>query len=161
MSAVVDVVIQIVRVSWTKASRGGEGAAARSATPLGLALPGALTTASFHQVVFDETDAFTPQSRCLPSELLDGRIRIDAHGAGPVVRVGPLFGFTYCGYHPSVRLRPGRWVRWLQNARWTSAAGHGDWHYTAETVNIAVAPVEPGVFMGEPDKVIDERASLR
>ncbi|RPF22245.1 hypothetical protein [Myceligenerans xiligouense] len=161
MSAIADVVIQIVRVSWTKASRGAEGAAARRAAPLGLVLPDELTTASFHQVVFDETDAFTPESRRLPSELLDDRIRIDIHDAGPVVRVGPLFGFTYRGYHPSVRLRPGRWVRWLQNARWTSATGHGDWRYTAETVNVAIAPVELGVFMGEPDKVIDERVSLR
>lgn len=155
------VVIQIVRVSWTKASRGGEAAAVRNASPLGVALPGELTTTSFHRVVFDETDTFTPRGRCIPLEELDDRIRLDIRNAVPVVRVDPLFGFTYRGYHPSVPLHPGRWVRWLQNARWTSATGHGDRRYTTETVNIAIAPVEPDVFLGEPGKVIDERVSLR
>lgn len=161
MSADVDVVIQVLCVTWSKASRGGEGAVARSATPLGLALPGELTAASFHQVVFDEIGAFAPRSRCIPLEQLDDRIHVDTHSAVPVVRVGPLFGFSYRGHHPLVPLHPTRWVRWMQNARWTSATGHGDWRYTTEILNIAVAPVESDVFLGEPGKLIDQRVSLR
>lgn len=161
MSTDVDVVIQVLCVTWSKASRGGEGAVARSATPLGLALPGELTAASFHQVVFDEIGEFTPRSQCLPLEQLDDRIHIDTHDTVPVVRVGPLFGFGYRGYRPPVPLYPTRWIRWMQNSRWTSVTGHGDWRYTTEIVNIAVARVKPDVFLGEPGKLIDERVSLR
>jgi hypothetical protein len=161
VNAISGVVVQIVRVSWTKASRGGEGAAVRNATPPGVVLPEAWTPTSFHQVIYDEADGFRPRSRSVPLESLDDRIRIDLREGAPVARVDPPFGFTYRGHHPTVPLRHGRWVRWLQNARWTSATGHGDWRYTTESVNIAVGPVEPDVFCGAPGKVIDERVSLR
>lgn len=117
---------------------------------------------TFHHVVFDEADDFTPRSRCIPLEWLDDRIRLTERESNAFAQVGALpFGFTQRGNSPTVPLRPGRWVRWLQNARWSSATGHGDWHYTAETVNIALGSVESAVFAGDPGKAIDERVALR
>ena len=55
-----DVVVQRVRTSWTKASRGGAGAAARNAAPTVFSLPPGLHS-GLHEVVIRESDAFSPQ----------------------------------------------------------------------------------------------------
>ncbi|MGW2090658.1 hypothetical protein [Promicromonospora sukumoe] len=162
MNEATNVVVQIIRVSWTKESRGGPGAQARNAVADGVRLPETWTPGSFHQVIHAEVDGFQPRSTCMPLARLDDRIQIDASEDGLRVRVHPLsLGLTYRGFHPRVQLRPGRTVRWLQNARWSSATGHGDWHYEAEAVNIAHGPAEHEMFDGPPDKVVDERMHLR
>lgn len=56
------IVVQRVRTSWTKASRGGAGAAMRSAAPTTFPLPTGLTSA-LHDVSMQEADLFVP---CTP-----------------------------------------------------------------------------------------------
>lgn len=162
MNEATNVAVQIIRVLWTQESRGGPGAEMRNAVANGMSLPTTWAPASFHQVIYGEADGFKPHSACVPLARLDDRVQIDASDDGLWVRVHPLrLGLTYRGFHPRVQVRPGRTVRWLQNARRISATGHGDWYYEAEAVNIAHGPVDREVFDGPPDKIVDERMHLR
>ena len=54
------VVVQRVRTSWTKAPRGGAGAAMRNAAPTTFTLPTGLTSA-LHDVSMRESDAYVPR----------------------------------------------------------------------------------------------------
>ncbi|MFD7026104.1 hypothetical protein [Promicromonospora sukumoe] len=162
MNDATNVVVQIIRVSWTKESRGGPGAQARNAVAEGMQLPATWTPGSFHQVTHAEVDGYQPRSTCMPLARLDDRIQTVVSEEALWVQVHPLcLGLAYRGFHPRVRVRPGRTVRWLQNARWSTATGHGDRHYEAEAVNIAHWPAEHEVFDGPPDKIVDERMHLR
>jgi hypothetical protein len=61
---------------------------------------------------------------------------------------------------PAVWLRPGEWVRWQVNYRFTSSCG-GDWTYRLDTLNLAHGTVAANAFLGEPTRAVDERSTLR
>jgi uncharacterized protein YbdZ (MbtH family) len=65
----VDIVVQWVRTSWTKRSRGGVAATRRNAVPVGFELP-AVSPPLVHEVVMGEHDDFQPRSS-LSHELPD------------------------------------------------------------------------------------------
>jgi hypothetical protein len=152
-------VVQRVRTEWTKASRGGEAATARNAAPI--AFPLFSTEApALHDVVMAEHAAFSPEHTLrpdLPDEselelrLVEGRLR---------VRISPSpWGMPRRHRRPpAVYLEPGRWLRWQINYRFGMDYG---WEYRLETWNIAFGVSDPGTFLGTPDHIIDERASLR
>ncbi|MFE2299102.1 hypothetical protein ACFXAW_12950 [Streptomyces sp. NPDC059445] len=61
---------------------------------------------------------------------------------------------------PAVRLAPGQWLQWQINYRLVGSCG-GEWSYRLETFNIFYGSTEPGTFLGDPQRRVDERHSLR
>ncbi|SEL32774.1 hypothetical protein SAMN05414137_107294 [Streptacidiphilus jiangxiensis] len=153
--------MQWVRTSWTKRSRGGEAAALRNAALTGF--PVSLVPPSFAQVIeMSECDGFHPRVserdlREVGLSLRDegGRLRV-------LARVEPMFGLPPRPRRPpAVRLRPGQWVRWQLNYRFSSAAGMKDWSYWLDTFNVAYGPVAANVFVSEPTVLVDECGPVR
>ncbi|WP_256104019.1 hypothetical protein [Streptomyces sp. ODS05-4] len=156
-----DITVQWIRTYWTKQSRGGEAAARRNAAPTGFRLPPSPLTGA-HCVRMDEEDAFAPRETGRPLRDVgvslreqDGRLRVHA-------RVGPLFGLPPRPRRPpAVRLRPGQWVRWQLNYRFSSSLGIRGWSYWLDTFNVAYGPVDRDVFLADPTLVVDERGPVR
>ncbi|MFF3920643.1 hypothetical protein ACFYZB_46115 [Streptomyces sp. NPDC001852] len=155
-----DVVVQRVRTSWTKKSRGGPGAARRNAAPTAFSLPPGLSTAH-HEVAMREFDSFEPriQVRDLsaPGTVLrevDGLLRVDP----PEVS---MFAMPRRNRRPpAVRLAPGQWLQWQINYRFVGSCD-GAWSYRLETFNIVYGSAAPDVFLGVPTRRVDERRALR
>jgi len=153
-----DVIVQRVRTTWTKRSRGLPGAARRNAAPVAFELPPG-PPSMVHDIVMQEWSDFTPQVK-----VVDGAPPRWEFGLRPVGRTvqvrlpnGP--GVPSRSHRPVVPLEPGEWVRWQLNNRWTSCCG-GDWYYTLTTVSIALGPMPPHGFLGDAPHVVDERAAL-
>ncbi|MPY31294.1 hypothetical protein FNH09_08270 [Streptomyces adustus] len=155
-----DVVVQRVRTSWTKESRGGPGAARRNAAPTAFSLPPSLSTA-LHEVAMRESDSFEPRMQVrdlsAPGAILrevDGLLRVDP----PEVS---MFAMPRRNRRPpAVRLAPGQWLQWLINYRFVGSCG-GAWSYELETFNIVYGFAAPDVFLGVPTRRVDERRALR
>ncbi|MEV6998526.1 hypothetical protein AB0N62_12645 [Streptomyces sp. NPDC093982] len=153
-------VVQRVRTSWTKKSRGGSEAARRNAVPTAFLLPSGLSSA-LHEVAMRESDSFEPrvQVRDLsaPGTILreiDGLLRVDP----PEVS---MFAMPRRNRRPpAVRLAPGQWLQWQINYRFVGSCD-GAWSYRLETLNILYGPAMPDVFLGVPARRVDERRSLR
>jgi hypothetical protein len=161
MIAGVDAIVQVVRTSWTKRSRGGLEAARRNAAPEGLVLP---TTRPplVHEVLIDEAVGFEPREvargELAAVELVQLRLE---HGLLRVQCPVTPWGMPRRWRRPpAVRLAPGEWLRWQVNYRFAGSCG-GDWSYRLDTLNVAHGPVAPEVFLGVPTRHVDERAGLR
>jgi hypothetical protein len=180
----VDVVTQWVTTEWTKRSRGGPGAALRSAVPQGFRLPGRRRSV-VHEVMITERNGFQP-IESIGAEPPEREPSIARSGlrlvrADKGVRVELLlarlgdarFGDAGLGSarlgNPSraprpsaVWLAPGEWLRWQVNYRMSGPRiDGGRWDYRQDTLNIAVGPADPELFFGEPTRHIDERGFLR
>jgi hypothetical protein len=165
----VDVVAQWVTTEWTKRSRGGPGAARRSAVPQGFRLPGR-KRGVVHEVMITERNDFQPIESfgAEPPErepsLARSGLRLVRADKG--VRVELLLARhgapSRARRPPAVWLAPGEWLRWQVNYRmsWPVIEG-GRWEYRQDTLNIAVGPADPELFFGEPTRHIDERGYLR
>ncbi|MFB9890200.1 hypothetical protein [Planobispora takensis] len=159
-----DVVVQWVRTSWTKQSRGGPPAALRNALPVAFELPDA-PRPFVHEISMREIDGFRPHwsvgplpgggSRSVRLREADGRLLV--HPLIPAMFTLP----PRRRRPPGVRLDPGQWVRWQLNYRFSSAAGMAGWSYHLHTLNLAYGPAEPEVFLGTPTRYVDERGPLR
>ncbi|MFD6493479.1 hypothetical protein ACFV99_23735 [Streptomyces sp. NPDC059944] len=155
-----DVVVQRIRTSWTKKSRGGPGAARRNAAPTAFSSPPRFN-ATFHEVAMRESDSFEPhvQVRDLsaPGTILrevDGLLRVDP----PEVS---MFAMPRRDRRPpAVRLAPGQWLQWQINHRFVGRCD-GAWSYRLETFNIVYGSAARDVFLGAPTRRVDERRSLR
>ncbi|MEU3528086.1 hypothetical protein AB0E62_30175 [Streptomyces sp. NPDC038707] len=154
------VIVQRVRTSWTKVSRGGTRAALRNAAPIAFSLPPGLTSA-LHDVSLRESDSFVPYTsvRDLSDPGLglresDGLLRVHR----PETTV---FGMPRRTRRPpALRLAPGQWVQWQINYRFVGTWG-GPWSYRLDTFNVAYCPASLEVFLGAPTHRVDERARLR
>ncbi|ANZ36178.1 hypothetical protein BBK82_08990 [Lentzea guizhouensis] len=159
-----DVVVQVVRISWTRLSRGGDTAALRNAAPVGFPLHG--NGFGVTEVRLHESGAFVPEwgpvrsddrgeVRDLSLKEEDGRLRV-------LVRDNPFYAPRRDRRPPAVRIPRGEWVRWQINHRFGGCACGSEWVYELVTMNVAYGVVrDPGVFLGEPTKFVDERAWLR
>jgi hypothetical protein len=152
--------VQIIHQHWTKASRGGEGARARSSVPLAFVMPTAeLSRAdgvlSVDVIRWGEQNAFAePHStdRRLVS-LADGytfgcvTVTADTQGVQAFYRHDGTHGGaperqvrTPAGHFESfgrcLQIRDGEWVRVCYNGRF-SDHGTGNWWYQQVTVNVA------------------------
>jgi hypothetical protein len=157
----VDVVLQWVRTSWTKRSRGGVGAARRNAVPVGFAVPAGHAPFA-HLVVMREQDDFRPSDSVEAVTSVDVSLRRVGTRVRVFPRIGPLFAVPPRPRRPpAVHLLPGEWVRWQLNYRFSSATGAWDWTYWQDTFNIAHGRTDADVFLGEPTYVVDERGPLR
>ncbi|WP_217549346.1 hypothetical protein [Streptomyces sp. GbtcB6] len=155
-----DAVVQRVRTSWTKKSRGGPEAARRNATPTAFSLPPGLSSA-LHEVAMQEPDSFEPRMQVrdlsAPGVILrevNGLLRVDP----PEVS---MFAMPRRNRRPpAVRLAPGQWLQWQINYRFVGSCS-GAWSYRLETFNILYGSAVPDVFLGEPARRVDERRVLR
>ncbi|WP_405391253.1 hypothetical protein OG596_27385 [Streptomyces sp. NBC_01102] len=157
-----EITVQWIRTSWTKESRGGEGASRRNAAPVGFALPPPETVTSAHVIRMHERDGFEPYDAQADRSTVDVQLR-EADGRLRVLpRVQPLFALPPRPRRPpAVRLVPGQWVRWQLNYRFSSAMGIRGWSYWLDTFNIAYGPVRTDVFLSAPTTFIDEQGPLR
>ncbi|MFE7275028.1 hypothetical protein [Streptomyces sp. NPDC057623] len=155
-----DAVVQRVRTSWTKKSRGGPEAARRNAAPTAFLLPAGLSCA-LHEVAMGESESFEP--RTWVTDLSDpGTILREVDG---LLRVDPpkvtMFGMPRRDRRPpAVRLAPGQWLQWQINYRIVGSCS-GEWSYRLETFNVVHGSATPDVFLGVPTRRVDERRSLR
>ncbi|GAB3668658.1 hypothetical protein GCM10027589_35300 [Actinocorallia lasiicapitis] len=155
-----DVVVQWVRTSWSKNARGGPEAAVRNRAPSAFPLP-EQGAPLLHEVVLEESDAFRPRGSHRPEP--PGRAILDLReqdGGLRVMVVPNRWGAPRERRRPpAVRLARGAWLRWQINYRFVGASS-GHWFYRLDTFNIAHGPAAPELFLGTPDRVVDERARL-
>ncbi|GAA1707518.1 hypothetical protein ACFTSF_37655 [Kribbella sp. NPDC056951] len=165
------VVVQWVRTTWTKRSRGEPGASRRNAVPVGFRLPD--DEAPFvHGVVMREQDDFKVWEGTrsgLPDEVTPTRGREQLESGVEVTPVGGLIQVqltaTPYGLPPrpnrarAVRLAPDEWVRWQINYRYPSHWGE-DWVYRLDTLNLFHGSPPLDAFLGEPTYEVKELASL-
>lgn len=152
--------VQCVSVLWTKASRGGMAAATRNAVPLGFPWPD--DSAIWHKVVASEwVDDFGPvveTNDLLPQDVAwQLGLRTEPHGVSVQPRVYPNWMPTRHRRRPRVRLTTGESLRWILNYR--LGLDHG-WTYGQITFNVGLGTTDSS-FGTQPDKMVDERASLR
>jgi hypothetical protein len=158
----VDVVVQWVRTSWTKRSRGGVAATRRNAVPVAFELP-TVSAPLVHEVVMCEHDDFQPRSSVsheLPEA--DGGVLVRAEGDRLRVQLmdNPSGMPRRWRRPPAVRLAPGGWLRWQINYRFSGGCC-GEWTYRLDTLNLAYGLVRADVFLGPRTCQVDERAYLR
>jgi len=162
------VVVQIVEILWTKATRGAPGANERSALPRQFILSGEgdAYVVEHHRLAEWEGN-FAPQPvrvetrQSVPGS--EGELRI-ARGRDGTVRLG-LDGTPYGGQPrraplaDGLVLKPGGYVRLLVNARHTSYSGQ--W-YSERVFNVAMGEQVSGsrFLLAEPDQILDLRANL-
>ncbi|MER5890593.1 hypothetical protein ABT160_42775 [Streptomyces sp. NPDC001941] len=159
-----DTVIQWVRTSWTKRSRGGPEASRRNAAPTAFPLP-LLAPPYVHEVLLREADGFQPRfvtREGLPDSVAD--IGVVLREDGGKLRVQPAvtpFGLPRRWRRPpAVRLARGEWLRWQVNYRFTGTHG-GEWTYRLDTLNIAYGTAAADLFLGTPTRSFSELAALR
>ncbi|WP_344875250.1 hypothetical protein [Allokutzneria multivorans] len=158
-----EAVLQLVRTSWTKRSRGGEEAARRNAAPVAFALPPSTRAPFAHEVLMDEHDEFSPRSTTredvsdvgVQLREVDGLLRVE-------LVVSPYGMPKRRRRPPAVRLARGEWLRWQVNYRFASPCScGGQWSYRMDTFNIAHGTPSAEVFLGEPSRHVSELAALR
>lgn len=178
--------IQVVRLSWTKAARGGEGARARSAVPAAFEVPaadliGAVGVLCVDASHWDERTDFAQPSRSerrrvpLADGFAVGCVTVAAQAEGLLVsyRYEPATGgapdrraYNPAG-HPeattrSLLVHDGVWVRVCYNGRF-SCRDSGGWWYEQVTANVAWFACEPAgqLFLDRaPTQELRELADL-
>jgi len=156
-----DVIVQWVRTSWTKRSRGGTEAGRRNAAPTAFPLPPA-PIPFIHEILMDEHDDFQPQFTTrtgLPSPD-DGVLLRETDGLLRVELVASPFGMPRRWRRPpAVHLAHKQWLRWQINYRFAGTSG--DWRYRLDTLNISHGPAPTNLFLGIPSHNVNELAHLR
>jgi len=153
--------VQRIQVSWTKESRGADGAVRRNAVPL--AVPWRDSDAAFHSVAAAEESQFQPVEAwetAVPAEVIRD---LDLRTEPQSVSILPaLSGYWMPKRHrrpPRLRIAPNEWARWTINYRLGLDQG---WVYGQVTYNVAFAAGEPGsAFAARCAAFVDERAALR
>ena len=140
------IVVQKIKLAWTKASRGGEGAQRRAAVPLAFELPAfPAGDAAYNAILCDERDGFAPRDMARQTSLPehDACVLFEVRGDG--VRVGyqwsPACGAPERDFAPPrwlMELHAGDYGRLLHNGRFS---GEGNWSYQQIVFNVAVADV--------------------
>jgi hypothetical protein len=160
-----EVVIQWVRTSWTKRSRGEPGAARRNAAPAAFPLP-PVPPPFVHQVLMGEHDGFQPHFTLhegLPGTGPDaGVLLTEDNGLLLVQLMVTPFGWPRRWRRPpAVRIAPGDWLRWQVNYRFGPETDGGEWTYRLDTLNVAHGPAPVNLFLGPPSRRVSELATLR
>ena len=159
-----DAVVQWVRTSWTKQSRGEPGATRRNAAPTAFPLP-PTQTPFVHQILMAEHDDFQPHATVregLPDSSPDSGVLLrEDNGLLRVQLTVKPYGMPRRWRRPpAVRLAPGDWLRWQINYRF-AGTHDGDWTYQLDTLNIAHGPAPANLFLGTPHHHVNELATLR
>jgi hypothetical protein len=159
-----EVVVQWVRTSWTKRSRGEPVAARRNAAPAAFPLP-PVQPPFVHEVLMGEHDGFQPHFTVhegLPGTVPDcGVLLNEANGLLQVQLAVTPFGMPRRWRRPpAVRIAPGDWLRWQINYRFAGTHG-GEWTYRLDTLNVTYGPAPVNLFLGHPSHRVSELAALR
>lgn len=150
------IVIQRVRATWSKASRGGEGARRRNALPHALPLPPDCRDASFcvHHVRFSEDSDFKRRDSLtegksladlgigdlvfdFDSDSLDVQLLRNPLNAAMADRLYPDESGNIVRSVDAFSLAAGQWGRLRYNGRYTDA-DTGDWSYEQTVYNIGL-----------------------
>jgi hypothetical protein len=161
-------IVQIVEIGWTKATRGAPMSRERAVLPRAFPIEvDASTCAVLHHKML-EWEAFIPQVvraerlQSIPGAIDVLRIQPERHG---VVVLGML-ATPNAGSQPkrraiseAMRLLPGQWGRLVINSRYTSYRGQ---RYYETIFNVAVGPDVPAdrFMQGSPDHDLDLKADL-
>lgn len=162
-------VVQVVEILWTKATRGAPRSNERAALPRAFPLEiGAAAECTVQRHRMAEWDGFAPEA--LKLEHLS-----NVPGSIDVLRIQPEKGGAFllgmlatpnAGSQPkrraipeAMRLMPGEWARLVVNARYTSSRGQ---HYTERIVHVTCGAAVPGdrFMRGSPDHELDVKADL-
>lgn len=142
-------IVQRITAEWTKASRGGDGAADRNAIPDALRLPplaGAAPGYLLHDVRFLEWENFECRSDVYESEA-QTHIRIEPlfmHATKELVRTRFVWSWHHCGAperdsHDLFQLSVGQWGRFTCNGRFGADSASGrQWRYHETVFNVAL-----------------------
>ncbi|GLH99998.1 hypothetical protein [Phytohabitans aurantiacus] len=156
-------VVQWVRTSWTKRSRGGDAAARRNAVPFAFHLPAA-GAPLIHQVFMHEHEGFRPHGETRAE--LPAADQVELRQVGERLRVQLVPDASMMPRRnrrpPVIYLRRGEWVRWQINYRssGTCPCGH-EWSYRLDTLSLAHGEIATDAFLAQPPYAVDERAYLR
>ena len=162
-----DVLTQWQRISWSAASRGGDGARTRTAAvqptdPPRAALP------FVHEIRLSDRTGYRPQDTLEAGLPADVELRQE-QGRLYVRPILPRYGLPVRNRRPpGCRLDPGGWLQWQVNYRFHAdidrigepAAEHPGWFYRWDILRLAFRPGPGDPFDGEPAHRIDERADL-
>ncbi|WP_432927081.1 hypothetical protein ACQPZZ_37895 [Microbispora sp. CA-135349] len=166
--AAMTVVVQRVRVRWSKEGRGAREATRRAelgrAFPLPASPPG---TPLIHDVLIDTEGGVRVEERAT-AEAEDVRLLLTQTDGGLKVERLPSHAAYPLQRHRShlFTLRPGQVGRYLANFRFTGCACAPRWHYEDWTTYVAILPARRdlflGVFLGRKryDAEFDGRVSL-
>lgn len=159
-----DIVVQWVRTSWTKRSRGGPGAIRRSTLPEAFPLPESAPP-FVHEVRMQERDGFTPTTTItsgLPPttdvELTETDDTLRVLLVAQAIPEWASNGLDLAWRPAAVTLRPRQTLRWQITHRFTTERG---WHYRLDTLNISYGKHTAEVFLHPPTHRIDERSQPR
>ncbi len=175
-AAVPLILVQVITIVWSKASRGGRAAGLRNRVPAALPIPAAFDLGTelrgiVHDVWYGEEDGFAhPRAadvRAVPvvdtvhhGDLAltptDGMIRVDLNwGAFDTPRRRPIRGV--------MTLRPEEWGQLRYNGRSSGVTGYDHpWRYTQSTINVGIfhAPHADAFLETEPTKMFRGMADL-
>lgn len=159
-------VIQLIHIQWTKATRGAPRARERSAIPRRFMLSGERGPCVIERHAFSESNGFAPapprvkvldavpracEALLLLAPQADGTVQVGfgSYGGAPARRPRPQ----------AMRIAPGEWGRLAVNAR--HASYDGQW-YTETVAHLAAGDrIAPNRFLdGEPTHVLDLMADL-
>ncbi|MFC6885566.1 MULTISPECIES: hypothetical protein [Actinomadura] len=159
-----ETVVQWVRTSWTKRSRGHPGADRRNAAPTSFRLP-SMRAPFVHEVFLNERDDFRPRFEArpgLPDRSTGCGVSLrEEDGLLLVELVASPYGMPRRWRRPPVvRVADGEWLRWSINYRFAGTNG-GEWSYRLDTFNVAHGTTSADVFLGAPTRHVDELAALR
>lgn len=167
-------IVQRITTEWTKASRGGQGAAQRNATSDALRLPplaGSTPHYLLHDIRFLEWEDYECLSDVIES---DGQthIRIEPlfiHVTKKHVATRFLWSWRHCGAperdsHDLFQLSVGQWGRFTCNGRFGAESSSGrEWGYHKTVFNIALADqFDESLFVQtHPDADVSRLAVLK
>jgi hypothetical protein len=162
------VVVQLVTVSWSKRSRGGEAARLRAALPEAYPIHRTLfgNRWGLHQVAMYEPAGFQPRERTEVDDVVKNVVGVTLELQHDGLHV--QFVWTPDVGVPPRRprsrpfvLRPGEWGRVVHNGRFVDF-DTGGWYYRKQVVNVALlARFAPRIFLGEPLHLTRRLGALR
>ncbi|GAA0277132.1 hypothetical protein GCM10009527_086890 [Actinomadura nitritigenes] len=157
-----DIVVQWMRLYWTKNSRGGSGAIRRSALPEAFALPEA-EPPFVHEVQLLERNGFSPRETVtsgLPPASQVELIEIDGLLRVLPIRNAPEWasnGLDLAWRSPTATIRPRQTLRRQINHRLTTERGR---YYRLDTLNVSYGHRTAELFLHPPTQRVDERSHL-
>ncbi len=162
--------VQLIRSTWTKASRGHPGSVARAAVPEALPMDahfGAVAAPVVVETVgAEESEGFAlvrSTEGCDELPLLVGNVGIADNGDGAIGvtrRAEARWGWPSRARDATAMVLPlGKSCRLIRNFR---HSGYRGWSYEKLVVNVAYLPAfSVRAFVdGEPDAILDEQGSL-
>ena len=152
------IVVQEICTSWTKASRGGENAAARNAVPKVVTLPVQQITEDnivliHHRLAYEEENGFSPREKIhinptmRPFAVGGVTIGYSEDEANAVFRYDRGCGAPDRSWaRKTIHMPVGTWGQIAYNGRF-NAGWDGPWYYEKTVINVGIFQrLVPGVF---------------